>query len=81
MHFKGGEIRDLNFGSYRISRFSWAPKIEAVLVDNPEIAPSGGGEPPIVGMGALIANALFDATGIRINQLPLTPERIKPKLA
>jgi nicotinate dehydrogenase subunit B len=80
MHFKGGEIRDLDFGSYRIARFSWAPKIEAVLVDNPEIAPSGGGEPPIVGMGALIANALFDATGVRIKQLPLTPERITPKL-
>ncbi len=72
---------DLDFASYRIPRFSWMPKIEAVLVENLEIAPSGGGEPPIVGMGALIANALFDATGVRINQLPLTPERIKPKLA
>jgi nicotinate dehydrogenase subunit B len=80
IHFKGGEIKDLDFGSYRIPRFSWTPKIEAVLVDNPEIASSGGGEPPIVGMGALIANALFDATGIRMNRLPLTAERIKPKL-
>jgi CO/xanthine dehydrogenase Mo-binding subunit len=51
-----------------------------VLVENLEIAPSGGGEPPIVGMGALIANALFDATGIRIQQLPLTPQKIKEKL-
>jgi nicotinate dehydrogenase subunit B len=51
-----------------------------VLVDNPEIPPSGGGEPPIVGMGGLIANALFDATGVRLNRLPLTPERIKEKL-
>jgi isoquinoline 1-oxidoreductase len=80
VHFNGGEIKDLDFGSYQIARFSWAPKIEAVLVDNHEIASSGGGEPPIVGMGALIANALFDATGIRMNRLPLTSERIKPKL-
>lgn len=80
IHFKGGEIKDLSFGDYEIPKFSWAPKVEAVLVDNPDIPPSGGGEPPIVGMGALIANALFDATGVRLNRLPLTPERIKQRL-
>jgi len=76
IHFKGGDIKDLNFDSYDIARFSWAPKIETILIDNPDIPPSGGGEPPIVGMGGLIANALFDATGVRVNQLPLTPARI-----
>jgi len=76
IHFRGGEIRDLNFDSYDIARFSWTPRIETVLIDNPDIAPSGGGEPPIVGMGGLIANAVFDATGVRVNRLPLTPERI-----
>jgi nicotinate dehydrogenase subunit B len=80
IHFSGGEIKDLNFGSYQIPRFSWVPQIESVLVENLEIAPSGCGEPPIVGMGALLANALFDATGIRISQLPLTPKRIKERL-
>jgi nicotinate dehydrogenase subunit B len=79
IHFKGGSIEDLNFGSYQIPRFSWVPKIETVLVENNEIAPSGCGEPPIVGMGALIANALFDASGIRVQQLPLTPQRILNK--
>ncbi len=81
IHFKGGEIRDLGFGSYKIPRFSWVPKIETVIVENLDIAPSGAGEPPIVGMGALLANGLFDASGIRIRQLPLTPGRIKEKLA
>jgi nicotinate dehydrogenase subunit B len=81
IHFKGGEILDLDFSLYQIPRFSWVPKIETVIVENLEIAPSGCGEPPIVGMGALLANALFDATGARIQQLPLTPERIKGKLA
>ncbi|MBN2241917.1 MAG: xanthine dehydrogenase family protein molybdopterin-binding subunit [Acidobacteria bacterium] len=81
IHFKGGEIRDLGFGSYKIPRFSWAPqKIETVLVENHAIDPSGCGEPPIVGMGALIANAVFDATGIRMNRLPITPERLKSRL-
>jgi isoquinoline 1-oxidoreductase len=80
IHFKGGEILDLDFGAYQIPRFSWVPTIETVIVENLEIAPSGCGEPPIVGMGALLANALFDATGARVQQLPLTPERIKDRL-
>jgi nicotinate dehydrogenase subunit B len=79
VRFSGGEIKDLSFGSYEISRFSWVPKIEVVLVENIEIAPSGCGEPPIVGMGALLANALFDATGVRIQKLPMTPQKVKSK--
>lgn len=80
IHFTGGEIKDLNFNSYEIARFSWVPKVEVVLVDNPEIEPMGCGEPPITCMGGLMANALFDATGVRLNRLPLTPERIREKL-
>ena len=41
IHFNGGTIQDLNFGSYKIPRFSWVPEIEPVLVENLEIAPSG----------------------------------------
>jgi nicotinate dehydrogenase subunit B len=82
MHFNGGEIKDLDFASYQIPRFSWAPQvIETILVENHDIDPSGCGEPPVVGMGALIANALFDATGIRMNRLPMTPERLKARIA
>ena len=80
IRFRGGAIGNLDFSSYEIPRFSWAPAVECVLVDNDGIAPSGCGEPPIVGMGALIANALFDASGLRLNRLPLTPERIRAKL-
>lgn len=80
IHFKGGSIKDLSFSNYEITQFAWVPTIEAVLIENHDIPPSGGGEPPIVGMGGLIANALFDATGARLNRLPLTPERILEKL-
>jgi isoquinoline 1-oxidoreductase len=80
IHFKGGEIKDLGFTSYEITHFSWVPKIETILVDNPELPSQGGGEPPITCMGGVMANALFDAVGVRLNQLPLTPERIKAKL-
>ncbi len=77
IHFSGGEIKDISFTSYEIPRFSWVPKIETVLIDNPELPSQGGGEPPITCMGGLMANALFDAIGVRLNRLPLTPERIK----
>jgi len=77
IHFKNGEILDRNFSSYEIPRFSWLPKIETVLIDNPNDPPSGGGEPAIITMGAVVANAVFDATGTRARQLPVTPAHIK----
>jgi CO/xanthine dehydrogenase Mo-binding subunit len=77
VHFRGGEVRDLNFDTYEIPRFSWVPRIETVLLDSPELAPSGGGEPAIITMGAVLANAVFDATGARITRLPLTRTRVQ----
>jgi nicotinate dehydrogenase subunit B len=79
--FKGGQILDRNFDTYEIPRFSWLPKIETILVENSGIPPAGGGEPPIVCMGGVIANAVFDATGARLFELPMTPERVKQVLA
>ena len=80
IHFKGGEILDLNFGTYQLPVFSWVPEIETVLIDAKDSPAQGGGEPAIINMGAVIANAVFDATGARILQLPMTPQRIKEAL-
>jgi nicotinate dehydrogenase subunit B len=80
VHFRGREVLEHNFDSYEIPRFSWLPKIETVLIDNPEVPASGCGEPPIVGMGAVVANAIHDAVGARLLQLPMTPSRIKAAL-
>lgn len=80
VRFRDGEIHDRNFDTYRIPRFSWLPAIEAVLIDNRETAAAGCGEPPIVNMGAVIANAIHDAVGARVFQLPMTPERIQAAL-
>jgi nicotinate dehydrogenase subunit B len=77
IHFKNGKILDLNFDTYDIPQFSWLPKIETVLIDNPEMPAQGGGEPPIVNMGAVVANAVFDATGTRVFRLPITPARLR----
>ncbi|MGD2128768.1 MAG: molybdopterin-dependent oxidoreductase [Lysobacterales bacterium] len=79
-HFKGGEILDLNFDSYSLPRFSDVPVIEAVLIDSADPAPHGGGEPAIINMGAVVANAVFDAIGVRLFELPMTPARVKAAL-
>ena len=80
LRFEGGRILDTNFDTYSIPRFSAVPRIETVLVPNDDLAPQGGGEPAIVPMGAVLANALFDATGARLYRLPLTPERVRAAL-
>ncbi len=76
IQFKGGKISTTNFHNYRIPRFSQMPVIEAILVKNDELDPQGGGEPAIVPVGAAIANAIFDATGVRVFHMPFTAERI-----
>lgn len=80
IRFKDGRVLDENFDTYEIPRFSWLPKIEVVLVDNPDMAPQGCGEPAVTTMGAVIANAIYDAIGVRMHTLPMTPARIKEAL-
>ncbi len=79
--FRGGEILDLNFHSYELPLFSTLPEIETILIDSADPAPHGGGEPAIINMGAVIANAVFDAIGVRLFELPMTPKRVKAALA
>jgi CO/xanthine dehydrogenase Mo-binding subunit len=58
------------------------PKIETVLVNTKaDVAATGAGETAITIVGSAIGNAIFDATGVRIRQIPFTPERIKAALA
>lgn len=77
VRFKGGDIFEHNFGTYELPRFSWVPEIETMIIDDKNAAPQGGGEPAIITTGAVLANAVYDAIGIRMFQLPMTPERIK----
>lgn len=80
VRFQGGKILDENFDTYELQRFSWLPEIETVLVPNPRMPPQGCGEPAIIPMGAVIANAVYDAIGVRLYGLPMTPERVKKAL-
>ena len=80
VRFKDGAILDHNFDSYTIPRFSWLPRIETILIDNPDTPAVGGGEPPIITIGPVLANAIYDAAGVRMLQLPMTPQRIMDAL-
>ncbi len=80
VRFEGGKILDTNFHRYEIPRFSGVPEIDTVLVEANDIPPQGGGEPAIVVMGGVIANAIHDATGARLTQMPMTPARVKAAL-
>ncbi len=77
LRFKGGEILDRNFDTYEVPRFAVLPEIDAFLVKNDDLSPQGGGEPAIVPVGAAIANAVWDASGARLFQMPMTPEKVK----
>ena len=81
VRFRNGEVLDRNFDTYRLPRFSWLPKIDIAFVNDPQAQSLGGGEPPIISMGGALANAIFDAVGARMLQLPMTPERMKAAMA
>jgi len=66
-----GKILTGNFSRYRVPRFSDIPDIEVVLLDRKDLPSAGAGETPIVGPAPAIANAIFDATGQRLRDLPL----------
>ena len=76
IEFNGGEVKSSSFNNYEITKFSKTPKIECVFVDKMDAKPQGGGEPAIVCVGGAIANAVFDACGARVNQMPVTSGRI-----
>ncbi len=80
VQFDGGRIIDLSFGTYKLPRFSWVPDIETVLIKADDSPARGGGEPAIICMGGVIANAIYDATGARLLHMPMTPERIRQAL-
>ena len=77
IEFENGRITNPRFSRYRVPRFRDVPDIEAVLLDRKDIAPAGAGETPIMAVAPAIGNAIFNATGQRLNNLPLIPNGLK----
>jgi CO/xanthine dehydrogenase Mo-binding subunit len=70
----------LDWATYPILRYKDSPNVSYKVVQRTDLAPSGSGEPPIAPVAAAIANAFFDATGVRIREAPLTPARVRAVL-
>jgi nicotinate dehydrogenase subunit B len=80
--FDQKNVTSVDWLTYPILDITEAPQsIDVVLVNRPEIAPSGSGEPSIRPIAAAIANAIFDATGVRIRRVPFSPDRVKGALS
>ena len=75
--FSKSRVTTLDWESYPILRFKDAPAITTVLLNRPELRSSGSGEPTTAPVAAAIANAFFDATGVRIRTMPMTPARVR----
>jgi len=73
-------VTSLDWVTYPILRFKDAPHITNVIVNRPDKLPIGVGEPPCCPIPAAVANAFFDATGVRIRQAPMTPARVRETL-
>src|SRR5690242_13321985 len=80
--FDNKNVTSVDWLSYPILDIAEAPEtIDVVLIDRPEIAPSGAGEPAIRPVAAAIANAVFHATGVRIRRVPFSPDYVKAALS
>jgi nicotinate dehydrogenase subunit B len=78
--FDDTRVLSSDWASYPILTFSEVPPVEVVLVNRPGAPFLGAGEASQGPTGAALANAVFDATGVRFRRIPLTPERVKQTL-
>jgi len=82
VQFDKSAVTSVDWLTYPILDITEAPEsIDVVLINHPELPPTGAGEPSIRPVAAAIANAIFDATGVRIRRVPFSPDRVKAALS
>jgi len=78
--FDRSRVTSIDWASYPILRFPDAPEIAIDIVDRPQEPPLGAGEASATPVPAALANAVFDATGVRLTTVPFTRERVRAAL-
>lgn len=78
--FDRSRVTSVDWASYPILTFPEVPPIEVALIDQPTLPPLGAGEASTAPVAAALANAVFDATGIRLRAVPFSPARVKSAL-
>jgi CO/xanthine dehydrogenase Mo-binding subunit len=82
VQFDDRMVTSVDWVTYPILDITETPEvIDVVIINRPEIEPSGAGEPSIRPVSAAIANAVFDATGVRIRRVPFVPDRVKSAMS
>jgi CO/xanthine dehydrogenase Mo-binding subunit len=79
--FDRSRVTSVDWASYPILRFNEAPQVDVILIDRPDQPLLGAGEAATAPVAAAIANAVFDATGVRLRTVPFTAARVKAALA
>src|SRR5262249_18720181 len=81
VHFDRMRVTSLDWETYPILRFPEVPELETILIDRPGEPYLGSGEAVQGPTAAAIANAVFDAIGVRLRDVPFTPARVRSALA
>ena len=79
--FDQSRVTSVDWITYPILRFPEAPRVDVALIEHPELPLYGAGEAATAPIAAVIANAVFDASGIRLRTAPFTPARVKAAMA
>jgi isoquinoline 1-oxidoreductase len=71
LEFDNGMITNASFAGYKVPRFEDLPKLDIHLINKTDIPSAGGGETPIIAIAPAVANAVFNATGLRVRSMPM----------
>ena len=84
LQYRNGRVANPNFTDYKLPTIADVPQVQTILVEQPSVhgpyGAKGVGEPSIILAGPAIANAVCDAAGVRVQELPITGARVLSKL-
>ena len=79
--FNTTNVTSLDWSTYPVLRFEECPEVTPIVVQRLNERSTGAGEEVMAAAAAAIANAFFDATGVRVREYPLTPSRVLAALS